>query len=299
MINESTDNPISISNPHYLGEYDTLDIPYKFKKINNIKNQLNEINDVLKMKLYKKYTSSLYEIVNKMKDENNMKDENSDVLCNTIAKINICMPETYYTYGAYIMGVVVGQMQKNVITDLTPDLVFICAIIEDYAFIMDKYQLYINKTTKTETENKNAIYIGNCAKYMYRILNSLYLINSKTKKTNTDDIIDNINNDNIKEEMKYAKNILRLKSLKNTPNNQELLKNCATILFKLNDANVAVTFENFINLIDKIIKHSYNNITQCFDQYINCKNKYKQLCHTQYENCKKNGLPTIKDLKQY
>ena len=253
------------------GEYDDLlkrvtdiinEMYYDAENIYDIKKRLEfkttidvENKDIdLKIILYKKYTKELY--YNVRNHTGNDKHRN----CDLVARINMCEPETYYSYGAFVMGVIIGQMHINVIKNDTPINVFVCAILEDYAFVMDKYQAYNNENKKDDIVN--AKYVGNCAKYAYRILNSMCMIHECEKKININlvSVAENIINKNVSKIplLTDATDIFKLKQLKTTPSDEKLINLYKDILTKYGlEKNNNSMFENFILIIDKIITNTY------------------------------------------
>lgn len=206
--------------------------PFDFKILEGA---IKCIDNNKKRKLYIFYTKILYDklkepITDKELKNPNIANEKMLLICNLIAKINICMPETYYTYGALMMGVAIGQMKINVINDDTPYVVYACSLLEDYAFIMEKYGLFIQDESNDIITNIN--YIGKCAKYAYRIIHSLYMLKCKFMNHKcTSNIIQNIKfkETNI-EELKLANDVLKLKMFKDNPNDEGAIHIYRTII---------------------------------------------------------------------
>ncbi len=202
---------------------------------------INDITDDIKKVLYTNYTKKLYKYVKNQNPVNTL-------LCDLIAKLNICMPETYYTYGALILNVVIAQFQYNIVIDEFTNNVFICALIEDYAYVMNKYKEFIEE--KLDYQNKDVKYIGKCAKYVWRMIHSFYIIECTfTKRKCASNIIYEIKNKNTSiPELKLAIDVLKLKKFKDNPRDNEAVDSYKKIIG--NEMN----FEQFINWIDTLVQ---------------------------------------------
>ena len=243
---------------------------YKYMKL-CIQNLLD--NEKVKTILYEKYTRELYDKVNNVvrNTENNKEGNGENNICDLLARINICLPETYYTFGPLIMAVGVDQKHiNNLIGEDTGLSVFVCALMEDYAFIMDKYESFlsdIKKDTNVKGNNiKNLIYIGGCAKYAYRIANSMCAIHAHNKNISYSktDVIDNIINGNKSKIpfLEFARKVLQFKKFKTTPNDDELNKSYTDFLKKYNFKNnrSSSIFKHFICLVNCIIQNKISNL---------------------------------------
>jgi hypothetical protein len=243
------------------------------------------IDNNKKRKLYDFYTKILYNKLKESINDEDLKkqsviDEKMLLICDLIAKINICMPETYYSYGALMMGVAIGQMKINVINDNTPSVVYACSLLEDYAFIMEKYDQFIQ--SKSDDNIVNINYIGKTAKYAYRIIHSLYLLKCKfTNHKCTNDIIQNIKfkESNIKD-LKLANEVLKLKVFKDTPNDEEAIRIYRNIVNKKKEkpesketerteekpksketpGEIPIKFLTFLEWLDNKIRETNENI---------------------------------------
>jgi hypothetical protein len=237
---EDIDNAISTVEP--LMRYLQINIESLYSKVNSIINSMimdyersnlnkspvineptakglhrvieTKITADVKKNLYKFYTEKLFKKI---------KEDTNQIRCDNIAKINICMPETYYTYGALVIGVIVGQMKYNIIMDTTKKVTFLCAFIEDYAYVMHKLHEYKHDT---DQEYKDAKYIGKIAKYVWRMLHSLYMIKTCkfTLERCTNNIIEEIKKTKneskkeiVSEELNLAFEVIKLKQLKDDP----------------------------------------------------------------------------------
>jgi hypothetical protein len=261
--------------------------------VHNIKKYMTDEN---KKKLYSRYTEELFTniIHNKCVNGKNIKPEFlGPTACSLLAKINMCLPETYYTYGAFIMNVVLGQMKLIVIHTGLSNSSIVCAILEDYAYILEKYIIYTEGTeAHPGAENHHdAEYVGKCAKYVNRILCCTYMLNcnrlgfkkEKEREICAETVIEKkIGKNTI---MKLADLAIGLKILKDNPNDKSAIKKYSEYMeIVISDNDETVNFEIFFKSVQKIIRLIYSDEIDklkmnggFYDRYIENKHDYRTM----------------------